>query len=330
MAYVTIEPERLSDLIDRNPSLRMLEAWKKNPERTLSIIQVGITFVGGLAAVVGGAEATESFMPVLMKRYGLSMGIAEFLAIVMVILPLTYLNVVIGELAPKAIALRTPEKILTWVYPFIFAMDKLLSPVVSALEASTDFFLRHLDLRKTTARDGPPKKVHIENLDDYHQRYVLNLVGLKGKKNRDVLVPWSRAVTIDYGESDEEVEAKITYCRHTRLPVMDHGQVIGLLHTKEFQSIPEDRIMPWQGLMRPILKVKPEEKVLITFNKMQSTQNHMAIVQDDDEHIHGIVTMENIIEQILGSIDDEDDDDRLHHLMNRHRGASLGRNFWQS
>lgn len=323
MAYVSIESDRLSDLADNNAKLRNLEQWKKNPERIFSIIQIGITFVAGLAAVVGGTKAAEFLVPILIRNYDFSSQLAHIFSILLIVLPLTYLNVVFGELLPKAIALRRPEKVLKLIHPVIVMMNKILSPIVTALENSTSFLLKLLSLSSRVGNQ-PPKQVHIENLEDFHQRYVLNLVGLKGKKNRDIVVPWERVIKINYGDSEKEVEEKITSSRHTRLPVTGDGEVVGLLHTKEFQSLPEDKSMPWQSIMRPILKLRPEEKVLKTFNDMQSTQNHMAVVEGDEEIPLGIITMENIIEQIMGDIEDEDDDDRMRRIIERKHRLQRG------
>jgi putative hemolysin len=109
MAFVTVTKEDLADSADKfKDEITKIFLLKKNPERTLSVIQIGISLVGAISAAVGGNGAVESFSPYLESKFGLSPTMAEATSVLSVILPLTYLSVVFGELVPKTIALNNP------------------------------------------------------------------------------------------------------------------------------------------------------------------------------------------------------------------------------
>jgi putative hemolysin len=322
MAYITIGPDRLNDLIKQHKRLQILTLWKKRPERILSTIQIGITFVGGLAAVVGGAQLASGLRDFLITDYDLQPSLAKLTSIFVIILPLTYLNVVFGELLPKAIALHNPEKVLIRVQPVMVFIEKIFSPLISIMERSTRFFLGVLHLTRSSPSGENSQKIDIKNLEAFHRQYVLDLVAMKGKRNQDILVPWQEVVTLDFNSSQKEVMEKITDSLHTRLPVVKEGQVVGLLNTKEYTALSKNKDIPWQSMIRLILNFYPEQNVLDSFKEMQLTQNQMAWISTEGDRPLGMITMENILEEFLGSIYDEDDDDRLRTLIEKKRGLS--------
>lgn len=143
MAFVTVPRPRLRELATSgDPAAQKILALRDNPERTLSIIQVGITLVGALAAAVGGAGAEEALQPFFQERWGVSEPLSEFLSILTVVVPLTYLSVVVGELVPKALALRNPQTIVLQAARWLVRFDRMFAPIISALEWSTKKFLQ--------------------------------------------------------------------------------------------------------------------------------------------------------------------------------------------
>ena len=116
MAFVTVSREEIEELDENSSTQRKLKVFKKKPERTLSVIQIGITLVGAIAAAVGGTGAVESLEPWIVENYGLSRSLAEAVSVTAVIVPLTYFSVVFGELVPKTIALKHPLKVIG-LYP---------------------------------------------------------------------------------------------------------------------------------------------------------------------------------------------------------------------
>lgn len=317
MAFVTVTKSQLRQLsragvraADRILTLR------ENPERTLSIIQIGITLVGMISAAVGGAGAEESFAPIFERYFGLSENGAEAFAILAVVVPLTILSVVLGELVPKTIALRNPARISILGARWILWADRVFSPLVSFLEIATKLVLKLIPRRtgnSATVEQTAP--VEIDHLSKQTQQYVLNLVGVENRRARDVMIPWSQVNVVQDSDSLEQVTASAIRYGHTRLPVCRAGRVIGILHTKEFIAMLATSTHDWHEMIRPCIEISEDELVLRALRKMQERHGHLSVVVGRDGAPIGVVTMEDIFEEVVGDLYDEDDDGRLQKLL---------------
>lgn len=315
MAFVTVTKPQLRQVARSGDSAaKRILALRENPERTLSVIQIGITLVGMISAAVGGAGAEESFAPVFEQRLGLSENSAEALAIISVVVPLTLFSVVLGEIVPKTIALRDPLRISMMGAKWISGVDRVFSPLVTVLEAATKLVLNFVPKRKAVTVDAATS-VEIDHLSKQTQQYVLNLVGVETRKVKDVMVPWSQVNFLDENDDVVSVTASVIRSGHTRLPVCREGKVIGLLHTKEFIAMVATTSADWHSLVRPVIKAESGELALRVLRQMQERRSHFAIVEDAGSSLLGIVTLEDIIEEIVGELFDEDDDGRVRKVL---------------
>jgi putative hemolysin len=316
MAFVTVTRSQLRSLIKKgNRSASQILRLRQNPERTLSVIQVGITLVGIISAAVGGAGAEEALSPQFRTSFGLSENLAEALAILCVVVPLTVLNVVIGELVPKTIALRSPARIATLGARGIAVFDRLFSPIVWVLERLTKIVLMCLPKASADLPAEPTTAVEIEHLSHQTQQYVLNLVNVENRKAKDAMVPWIQVASVTVDDRPADVSEKVMNSGHTRLPVLDEGKPNGLLHSKEFIAFTISGAGDWKKLIRPALKISENEPALAALRRMQEKRTHMSIVIDATGRPVGVLTMEDIIEEIVGEIFDEDDDGRIRRLL---------------
>lgn len=306
MAFVTVSKEEIEGIEEHNHTHKKLLVFKRRPERTLSVIQVGITLVGAIAAAVGGTGAVESLEPYIISRFGLSGTLAEAISVAIVIIPLTYFSVVFGELVPKTIALKHPVRVISFGTRILSVFDKILSPVVSVLEISTNYLLKLLRLDKADEDESMGQTIEIGNLPDYHQQFVRNLISIKGRKVQRVMIPWIKVSLVDFKDSEEEIRTKIFSVPFSRFPVMDGDVLVGVLHKKHIQSIELTNQMTWQGLLHPAIKVNQDDRILEAFLKMQHQQIPLAIVKDGD-HFVGLITIEDIVEEIVGDINDRAD-----------------------
>lgn len=314
MAFVTVNRQELRSKAKKSRSARLLLKLKQNPERTLSVIQIGITLVGAIAAAVGGAGADDLLRPILIDKYQLNTRTAEVLSIVMVVLPISYLNVVIGELVPKTLALRNSMMIASATAPMLYYAEKVLSPMVSLLELSTNLILKFVTF-------GRRNNAHIEaeiNIDDLNQQtkqYVSNVINADKKTARDAMIPFAEVVLVRKSDTMEHISNVITTSRHTRIPVLDEDDhVIGLLNAKEFAAFKNVEDLDWHSLIRPILKFKAFDGLFKILVKMQESKTRMAIVYFQNKPF-GLITMENIFEEIIGDLYDEDDDGLLKKVL---------------
>jgi putative hemolysin len=323
MAFVTVTKEEIGEIEDHVPNIfNRIVLFKKNPERTLSVIQIGITLVGAIAAAVGGTGAVESLEPYLVENFHLSRSMGEAIAVAVVILPLTYFSVVFGELFPKTIALKHPKKVLRLGTSILSMIDQVLSPIVTFLELSTNMLLKLTGLHSTATEDeSMGETIDIGNLPVYHQKFVQNLVSLKGKKVNKSMVPWDQVIYMNFSDSEEEVRSKLATTPHSRFPVIDGDVLVGILHVKELPDIQRQATVPWQSILRPAVRVEPSVKVLEAFLKMQEKQTHMAIVEASDREgrFIGIITIEGVLEEVVGDIYDNVDQSRLSKMLSHRK-----------
>lgn len=308
MAFVTVSKPHLKKLASDGDRLALkILNLKSNPERVLSVLQIGITLVGAISAAVGGASADEALSPWLMKHLPISERWAAPVAIAAVVIPLTYFSVVIGELVPKTLALRYPMRLAKFGAFFLNSLGLFFHPIVSLLEVSTKLILNLFVKRLgTEAAHEPTASVDIDALSETHKQYVLNLIDVDKRKAKDILLPWDLVIKIDSSAHQHEVLDVIKKSKHTRLPIISGENVIGILHAKEFISEREITKINWLELVRPVIFLNPEEPILNALKILQNNKNHMAIIKKQNQLL-GVVTLEDIFEEVVGEIYDEDD-----------------------
>lgn len=322
MAFVSVGKPLLRQLArGGDKEAQKILFLREAPERTLSVIQIGITLVASVSAAVGGASAYESLSPILHEKYGLTGVAAHIIAMSLVVVPLTYFNVLLGELVPKTLALRHPLQIMLRATRWLIAIEKLLNPFVTALEWSTQKVLSVLSLRKIKGENTDAaisETIELGGLSSQTRQYVINLVNIEHKRVCDVLVPWDQVIYVRHNQTMDEVESIILHSGHTRLPVMLNGAVIGIINTKEFMALRASGQDAWGTLIRPALRVQESDTLFRAFRAMQEIRSHLSIVfskSDQGNRITGIVTMEDIFEEFIGEIYDEDDDSRLRRIL---------------
>lgn len=310
MAFVTVSKAHLKKLAAEGSSsaARVLKL-KANPERTLSVLQVGITLVGAISAAVSGASAEEHLSPWFMAKFPMiSEEVAESISIAAVVLPLTYISVVIGELVPKSIALKFPVKLALAGGLLLMVMDRIFAPFVMIFEYSTKFITKILFAKFSTKENvDTTQEVDLDSLNETHKQFVFNLIGVDKRKVKDVMLPWEQVNKINLLDHTHDVFEMIKSHRNTRLPVMHEDKVEGILYTKEFISEPEVAKMDWTKLIRKAEYLSPNEPIVNALKRLQQRKSHMAIVRQG-EKLLGIITMEDIFEEVIGDIYDESDE----------------------
>lgn len=316
MAFVTVGKPQLRQMAKGSSSALKILKLRENPERTLSVIQIGISFVGMISAAVGGAGAEESFAPVLEQKFGWSENKAEVVAIALVVIPLTFFSVVFGELVPKTLALRNPISISLFGARWIAMADRVFAPLVTVLEWSTKGVLSILPKKRevTVSSERGDSAIEIEHLSQPTQQYMLNLAKIEHRRVHDLMIDWPQVSKISSTDTRDSVVAAVVTSGHTRLPVVADDGVIGVLHTKEFIAMLATTDDNWQAIIRPALSIQDSALALATLRMMQAKRTNMAIIHKGDTPV-GIVTLEDVIEEIVGDLFDEDDDGRIRKLL---------------
>lgn len=316
-AFIAVSKPALRELIRQgNEKAKLLLDLRENPERTLSITQIGITFLGAFAAAVGGAGAEESLAPVLKNFLGLQERTSEVISLFIIVTFLTYINVVIGELVPKSLALRRPMFIASKSAPWLHRISTLIGPIVTFFEWSTKKILNSFPKKHVISEShGVDEEIlGFDTLTELSKQYVLNLVKIENTTVKEILVGWSEVIFLNYDLSLTDAEHIFVTSGHTRLPVVKDDEVVGMINAKEFLAFLQTKQQNWLSLMRPAVKTPDTTPLLTALRIMQEHRSHMAIVYERSE-IAGIVTMEAIFEEIVGDIYDEDDDGALTKIL---------------
>lgn len=330
IAFVAVNRPLLRELVRQGDTkAKLLLQLRENPERTLSVVQVGITPVGALAGAVGGAGVEELLSPMLETSLGVGEAAADTIAIGLVVLPLTYFTVVVGELVPKSFALKNTLGFALRAAPWLSLIDKIFGPIVTLFEWSTKQMLTLLNLMRLpkVARGSTPESsqeprvsdvtdesIMLEPLSMQHRQYGMNLVNLERKRLKDIFVPWKHVIHARPAQAVDQVEEIILASGHTRIPVVEGTDVVGILNTKEFMVLRGAGGENWSSLVRPAVKLQANTPLLAGLRLLQERRMLMAVVYAY-QNLLGIVTLEDILEEIVGEIYDEDDDGKLRRLL---------------
>jgi putative hemolysin len=285
---------------------------KESPDTFLATVQIGITLVGTLASAVGGATAVEALTPVLVEL-GLGQA-AQPVALGVVVLVITYASLVVGELVPKAIALRDPERLAVRVARPILWLSRVSAGLVTVLIASTNAFVRALGIGKIPEspfvseaeiryllREGAAKGI----FEKTEEELVRNVFEFADKTVREVMVPRPNIRGIEVSTPPREIPRALARIGHSRVPVYEHDIIhpVGVLFMKDvFRALAEARPIVLAELLRPPLFVPETTKISAVLRQFQQQREQMALVVDEYGTVVGLITIEDIVEEIVGEI----------------------------
>ncbi|MDY3024618.1 hemolysin family protein [Streptococcus hyovaginalis] len=315
MALVSLNRSRVEQKAEEGEKkfVRLVKVLE-NPNDFLSTIQVGITLINLLA----GANFADSLGEVIASWFGNSR-LADTIGSVISLIFLTYISIVLGELYPKRIAMNLKENLAVISAPVILVLSKLVSPFVWLLSASTNLLSRITPMSFDDA-DEQMTRDEIEyiltnseaSLDADEIGMLQGIFSLDEMVAREVMVPRTDAFMVDINDDIKEIVQAILKENYSRIPVYngDKDKVIGLIHTKKilndaftngFDNINIRRIMQ-EPLFVP-------ETIFVDdlLTQLRATQNQMAILLDEYGGMAGIATLEDLLEEIVGEIDDETD-----------------------
>jgi putative hemolysin len=316
IALVSSRISRLAEL--RQRSVRGAAAamqLKETPETFLATIQIAITAVGTLTSVVGGATAVEALSPWLIQiGFGAA---AQAVALGIVIMLITYASLVIGELAPKAIALRDPERLACLMAPVIAAISRVVAPIVSVLSTSTSLVLRILGMG--TPKDSPfVSEEDVRHLvregarkgifEKFEEELVHNVFEFADTTVREIMTPRSQIKAIDIATPPDAVLTKAVELGRSRIPVYEGSleTIIGIATLKDLLgAVARAETLRLSSLLRPPVFVPETVRISQLRRQIQQTQQGIAMVVDEYGNIVGLVTVEDVVEEIVGEIHDE-------------------------
>ncbi|MBI5903110.1 MAG: HlyC/CorC family transporter [Deltaproteobacteria bacterium] len=303
-----------------NLSAQAVSRMKEAPDRFLATVQVGVTVVGTLASVIGGVTAAEFLKPVFLSiPVGIIQESAEFFAVGVVVIVISYATLVLGELVPKTLALRFSERIACFSARPITLLSKVSALVVGLLTASTGAVVSLLGVK------GTEKKVFFSEeeikymikegraagaLEEAEVDLLHGVFEFADTTVREVMVPKHKITAIDIDTPFSEAMKIIAETGFSRYPVYIESieNVAGILFNKDvFNAMEKGVKAEMPDLMRTPYFVPNSIMISRLLREMQRRKVHMAIVVDEHGGVDGLVTIEDILEEIVGEIEDEYD-----------------------
>jgi len=334
----------LSIVSSRKPRLKTLAAQgvrgassalklAENPGKFLSTVQIGITLIGILAGAFSGAALGGRLRDILFAQ-GVPDWLADPLGYGIVISVITYLSVVIGELVPKQIALKNPERFAVAVAPAMSLLSRAGAPAVWVLDASTRLIFRLLgqhEVSESVVTDEEIKTIVAEAeaagvIEGGEKLMIAGVMRFSDREARGLMTPRNDVDWIDLGDSVEEIHAQLVESPHSRMPVADGGPetIVGIVQKREILSaILSGQSFDIRTFVRPAPIVPDTLDAMRVLETLRDAAVPMMLVHDEYGHFEGVITPADVLEAIAGVFraDIEEGDDE--YAVQREDGSWL-------
>ncbi|MCK9472066.1 MAG: hemolysin family protein [Bacilli bacterium] len=322
MAVVSVRNDKIKKLIEQgNKQAKTLARLTKEPTKFLSTIQVAITLAGYLSSATAGSQLSGTVVNLFSK---INITMNQTVAMILVTLMLSYFSLVFGELVPKRIALRNPEKVALRSASTIKVLMIITSPFVRLLSGSTNLVLKLLGYKKQTEEEKVSEDQirsmiitgHIEGLINQEEKEMLDSIfKFDDKIAESIMTPRTNLFALNVEKPVYENLKQIINQGFSRIPVYDGDidNIIGILHVKDLLKSASEvgfKNIKLREIMREPYFVPSYIKINILFRNMKDTNNQIAILIDEYGGSVGIVTIEDLVEEIVGNIYDEYDEDK--------------------
>ena len=324
MAIVSVRQARLKPLIDDgNKSAMLVSKFLEEPSKLLSTIQIGITFAGFLASAIG-AQSLSSSLAIYLKNLNIPIisASATVIATISVTAIIGFFTIVLGELVPKRLALEKSDKIALAVAKPIRILFTIVSPAVRMLAFMTNLIAKLLggsndfDNSQITEEEirmminvGEEKGIFQET----ETNMINSIFEFDNTDAKEVMTPRTHIIAVNIDATVDEILEIVIEENFSRIPVYENSidNVIGLLYVKDLFALIR-KSTEWEislkDLIRPAYFVPEYKKIDELFKEMQKSKTHIAIVIDEYGGTAGLITIEDLLEEIVGNIFDEYDD----------------------
>lgn len=324
IAVISLNEKKVRALAEdgNKKAVKMLKIIEE-PTQFLSTIQIGITLAGFLGSAFAADNFAEVLSAAISKAFNLSADntkIINTVAVVLVTLILSYFTLIFGELVPKRIAMKHKEKLANSVCGIISFLAAVLKPIIWFLTISTNAVLRLVGI-DPHEKEEPVSEEDIVlmldagadegSLDHDDIEYIKNVFKLDKMTAEDVMTPRKSVISISYDASDKEILEIIEEESYSRIPVYEDSpdKIIGILHACDYLLKRNEKNFDLKSILHTPVFVPETVSLDVLFKDMQTDHNHLAVVVNEYGETSGIVTMEDILEEIVGEIWDERDEE---------------------
>jgi len=325
IALITVRRSRLTQLANEgNNAARTARRLTEDPSRFLATIQIAITFLGFLAGAIG-ASAFSGYLAELIDDIPIPLiqNAANEIAFVIVTLVIALASIVVGELVPKTMALNFPERLALFVARPIAWLQVVVGPIVWFVSRLSTFLVRLLGGREKPQGgylSTEELKLLVEtgseegSIEEEEKEMIHGVIELGDKQVHEVMVPRIGIRAVNIQDPIDEVLDMVVRAGHSRVPVFEDNldNIVGILYAKDLlpylkQSAGGNGAIDIREIVRQPVYVPESKPVDDLLHEMQAAKRHMAIVVDEYGGTAGLVTMEDVVEEIVGEIQDEYD-----------------------
>lgn len=287
----------------------------------IAATQLGITLASIGLGFVGHPALVPLVEPALVAVGLGSAALVQTVALVISFAIVTFLHVVVGELAPKALALDQPGRVALACARPLLIFGRVFRPIISAMNGAGGALVGLLGVDASGRREMVHSPAELSMLVDeardagqirpYAGRILGNVFRLSKTRVRDVMVPRERIFAVHRSAQAEQLLDILREEGYTRIPVYDRDldDVVGILHAKDiFHIAAENRLVILEDAMRPVLEIRPDLPVVDALRRFRSGRKHLALVRDRGGPLLGVCTLEDVLEEIVGEIEDEHDE----------------------
>ncbi|MTI80855.1 MAG: HlyC/CorC family transporter [Firmicutes bacterium] len=319
-SFVKVRPTRLSQLVaEGNKRAKLAQGCVNNIDAYLSVCQLGITISSIGLGWLGEPVVAKLLQPIMYQLGIVSPALIHTISFVVAFSLVTFMHVVFGELVPKSLAIQRAEAVTLWLAAPMRFFYYLFYPGIVVFNGTANGILRKLGVRAASEHEESHSEEELQmlvsesyksgHLDKNEWRLLNNVFQFEKRVVREVMVPRPEVVFLDINKSLEENMQIVRESGHTRFPLCDgqRDNIIGLVHIKDLIKL--DGGLGIDKIKRNIMMVPegvPLDKLLKEF---QQKHEHMALVVDEYGGTSGIVTMENVLEELVGEIQDEFDEE---------------------
>ncbi len=313
MAIVSARKARLQQLADEGQARAEVALELANrPGNFLSTIQIGITLIGILSGAFGGALFSQQ-LAVHVARFPAFAEHSEAIALTIVVAVITYLSLILGELAPKRLALLNPELIASLIARPMRMLSKIASPLVSFMSMSTELVLRVIGAKASTEPPVTQEEIHvlIEQgteagvFERAEQDLVRNIFRLDELRVGAIMVPRLDVFFLDLEEPADRIRENIIGSAYSRFPVCKGGvdTVLGVVYSKDLLAASlAGKPLDLTAALRPPLYVPDSVSTMELLEMFKKTHTHIALIVDEYGDLQGLVTLNDVMEAIIGDI----------------------------
>jgi putative hemolysin len=315
MSLVSLRESQLKQLATRGKRGSKVAELAASPNRFLSAVQIGVTLSGFLSAAFGGATLADLLAPVFVG-WGVPESIARTLALIAVTLAISYFAIVLGELAAKRLAMQRAEAFAMALAPLVDTIAKAVRPLIWFLGVSTNAVVRLFGGDPSAGREQVTEAeiralvTGSQSLGVEERNIVDQLFDAGERSLREVMVPRTEVDFLAGSMPAHTALREVQGAPHSRYPVTGQtvDEVLGFLHVRDLMDLtPATRNSPVSRLVRPVISLPETVKILHALTEMRRTNSQLAIVRDEYGGTAGIVTLEDLVEELVGEIQDEYD-----------------------